>query len=53
MSGFFDEQGGTRICGEADMGYVAVENPRTTPLTEKRAIYGWTLSSDKEVMLGS
>jgi hypothetical protein len=44
MGVFFDEQGGTRVCGEAYMGYVAAENPRTTPLTEKKAIYGWTLS---------
>jgi hypothetical protein len=42
MSGFLGEQGGTRICGEAYMGYVAAENPRTTPLTEKGAIYGRT-----------
>ncbi|MDY6953174.1 MAG: hypothetical protein SWE60_16830 [Thermodesulfobacteriota bacterium] len=42
MSGFLDEQGGTRVYGEAYMWYVAAENPRTTPLIEKRAIYGWT-----------
>jgi len=45
MSSFFDEQGGTRVCGEAYRGYVAAENPRTTPLIEKRAIYGWTLDN--------
>jgi hypothetical protein len=45
MSGFYDEQGGTRVCGEAYMWYVAAENPRTTPLIEKRAIYGWALAS--------
>jgi len=43
MSSFDDEQGGTRVGGEAYVGYVAAENPRTTPLIEKRAIYGWTL----------
>jgi hypothetical protein len=47
MSGFYDEQGGTKVCGEAYMGYVAAENPRTTPLIEKRAIYGWTLAYNK------
>jgi hypothetical protein len=45
MSGFFDEQGGTRVCGKTHMGYVAAENPQTTPLTEKRAIYGSALLS--------
>jgi len=44
MSSFFDEQGGTRVCGEAYMGYVAAGDPRTTPLIEKGAIYGWTPS---------
>jgi hypothetical protein len=28
------------------MGYVAAENRRTTPLTEKRAFYGWTLVNE-------
>jgi hypothetical protein len=45
MSGFYDEQGGTRVCGEAYMWYVAAENPRTTLLIEKRAIYGWALTN--------
>jgi hypothetical protein len=44
MSGFLDEQGRTRVCGEAYMWYVAAENPRRTPLIEKRAIYGWKLA---------
>jgi hypothetical protein len=43
MSGFFDEQGHTRVCGEAYMWYVAAENLRRTPLIGKRAIYGWKL----------
>jgi hypothetical protein len=45
MSNFFDEQGRTRVYGEAYMMYVAAENPRRTPLIGKRAIYGWTLSA--------
>ena len=44
----FDEQGGTRVCGEAYMVCVAAENPQTTPLIEKRAIYGWTLASQNQ-----
>ena len=43
MSSFFDEEGGTRVYGEAYMGYVAAENPRTMLLIEERAIYGWAL----------
>ena len=51
MNSFFDEQGRTRVCGEAYMRYVAAgavfkaaaANPRRTPLIEERAIYGWKL----------
>jgi len=45
MSNFFDEQGHTRVCGEAYMWYVAAENPRRTLLIGKRAIYGWELDN--------
>jgi hypothetical protein len=47
MSSFFDEQGRTRVYGEAYMMYVSAENLRRTPLRGKRAIYGWTLDSTK------
>jgi hypothetical protein len=50
MTNFFDEQGRTRVYGQAYMMYVAAENPRRTPLIGKRAIYGWTLDSTKPVM---
>jgi len=43
--GGFDEQGGTRVRGEVLLRRIAADNPRTTPLIEKRAIYGWTLAS--------
>jgi len=44
MSNVFDEQGHTRVCGEAYMWYVAAENLRRTLLIGKRAIYGWELA---------
>jgi hypothetical protein len=40
MSGFFDEQGGTRVCGEPYMGCVAADNrgqrrsPKKEPLMD-------------------
>ena len=49
MSNFFTEQGRTRICVETYFLYVAGKNPRRTPLSEKMAIYGWTLS----IIIGS
>jgi hypothetical protein len=51
MSNFFDEQGRTRVYGEAYMMYVAAQKPRRTPLRRKRAIYGWKLDSTKRKML--
>ncbi len=35
--------GRTRICGEAYSVYVATGNPRRTPYSAKKTIYGWTL----------
>ncbi len=43
MSNFFAEQGRTRVYAETDFMSVAGKNPRRTPLSEKMAIYGWTL----------
>jgi len=45
MSNFFTEQGRTRVYAEADFMSVAGKNPRRTPLSGKRAIYGWTLGN--------
>jgi hypothetical protein len=44
MSNFFSEQGRTRVYAETYLSYVAGENPRRTPLREKKAIYGWKLA---------
>ena len=44
MSIFCSEQGRTRGYAETYFSYVAGENPRRTPLREKRAIYGWKLA---------
>ena len=43
MSDFSVEQGRTRVFGEAYFLYAATGKPRRTPLSGKRAIYGWTL----------
>jgi len=40
MSNFFDEQGRTRVSAEAYIGTSQAENPRSTPLSGKRAISG-------------
>jgi hypothetical protein len=47
MRSFFDEQARTRVFVEAYRWYSADENPRRTPLIEKRAIYGWKLDKRK------
>jgi len=44
MRNFFAEQGRTRVYAETDFMSVAGKNPRRTPLSGKRAIYGWTLT---------
>jgi hypothetical protein len=36
-------QGRTRICGETYLLYVAAGNPRRTPPSGKKTIYGWKL----------
>jgi hypothetical protein len=43
MRNFSDEQGRTRVFVEAYRSYSADGNPRRTPLSGKRAIYGWNL----------
>jgi len=49
MSHFFVEQGRTRVFGEAYLLYAAAGNPRRTPLSGKRAIYGWTLTNLRDL----
>ncbi len=51
MSILCSEQGRTRVYAEAYFSYVAGENPRRTPLREKRAIYGWKLAMTFVVIL--
>ena len=51
MSNFFVEQGRTRVCGETYSTYVATGKPRRTPLSGKRAIFGWTLNKRVNVWL--
>jgi hypothetical protein len=41
MRNFSDEPGRTRVFVEAYRSYSADGNPRRTPLSGKRAIYGW------------
>jgi hypothetical protein len=43
MSNFFAEKGRTRGYDEAYFSYVEEVNPRRTPLSGKRAIFGWKL----------
>jgi hypothetical protein len=45
MRNFSDEQGRTRVFVEEYIWYSADGNPRRTPLSGKRAIYGWKLDS--------
>jgi hypothetical protein len=50
MSNFFDEQGRTRVYGEAYMMYVAAEKPPERRSLEKGPFNGWTLDSTKLIL---